>query len=84
MEHEDGQPVQDSNGFRHDDDVAMGGLSHSISPGVPVPATVLVVVMSNGGYLLVGHPDGEPAAFVVTEDAGPLRQALAVAFGSGR
>ena len=60
----------------------MGGLDHSICPGAPVPATVLVVAMNDGSYLLVGHPQGEPAAYVIVEDAAPLRQALATAFGS--
>jgi hypothetical protein len=32
--------------------------------------------MSNGSYVLVGYPQGEPAAFVTAEEAGSLRQAL--------
>lgn len=42
---------------------------------------VLVVVLSNGSYLLVGYPVGAPAAFVTAEDAGLLRQGLDGAFG---
>lgn len=57
-------------------------IDHSISPGVPCPETVLVAVMSDGSYLLVSYPQGKPAAFVIGEDAGPLRQALAGAFGN--
>ncbi|MCA1672527.1 MAG: hypothetical protein LC799_10100 [Actinobacteria bacterium] len=60
----------------------MGGLDHSIRPGTPVPATMLVVAMNDGSYLLVGHPQGEPACYVIAEDAVPLRQVLATAFGS--
>lgn len=81
MKHEDEQPGQNSNGFRHNDDVNMGGLTHSISPGVQCPATVLVVVMTTGSYLLVQYPEGEPAALVTAEDAGLLRQGLEQAFG---
>jgi hypothetical protein len=59
------------------------GIAHSISPGAPCPETVLVVLMSNGSYLLVGYPQGEPAAFVTGEDAGSLRQVLTAAFEPG-
>jgi hypothetical protein len=59
------------------------GIAHSISSGAPCPETVLVVLMSNGSYVLVGHPQGEPAAFVTAEDAGSLRQALTAAFEPG-
>jgi hypothetical protein len=38
--------------------------------------TVLVAVMTDGSYLLKSYPQGEPAAFVTAEDAGPLREAL--------
>lgn len=55
---------------------------HCISPGVPCPETVLVAVMTDRSYLLMGYPQGEPAAFVVKDDAGPLREALTAAFGS--
>ncbi|MGH3910534.1 MAG: hypothetical protein ACRDRM_06845 [Pseudonocardiaceae bacterium] len=68
--------------MRRGDSKGMGGIDHSICPSAPVPATVLVVVMSDGGYLLVGYPQGEPSAFVISEDAVPLRHALATAFGS--
>lgn len=57
------------------------GIDHSIRPGVPCPETVLVAVMSDSSYLLVGYPQSEPAAFVTGEDADLLRDALAGAFG---
>lgn len=38
--------------------------------------------MTDGGYLLVAYPQGEPAAFVVGKDADLLRWELAAAFGS--
>ncbi|MGH3940265.1 MAG: hypothetical protein ACRDTG_16865 [Pseudonocardiaceae bacterium] len=59
----------------------MGGVTHSIRPGVRCPATVLVVAMTTGGYLLVKYPEGEPAALVIAEDASYLRQGLEGAFG---
>lgn len=58
------------------------GMEHSISPGVPCPETVLVVVMADGSYLLVGHPWGKPTAFVACHDAGLLHRALETAFGN--
>lgn len=72
---------QDTSGCGSGDDVGMAGLSQSITPGVPCPDTVLVVMMSNRSYLLVGSPEGKPAAFVTFEDAGLLREGLAMAFG---
>ncbi len=33
-------------------------IDHSISPGVPCPETVLVAVMTDGSYLLMGYPRG--------------------------
>jgi hypothetical protein len=59
------------------------GIAHSISSGAPCSETVLVVLMSNGSYVLVGYPQGGPAAFVTAEDAGSLRQALTAAFEPG-
>ena len=59
------------------------GITHSISPSAPCPKSVLVVIMSNGDYLLVGYPQGGPTAIVVRDDVGSLRQALEAAFGSG-
>jgi hypothetical protein len=47
------------------------------------PETVLVVLMSNGSYVLVGYPQGGPAAFITAEDAGSLRQVLTAAFKPG-
>lgn len=38
-------------------------------------------MLSDGSYLLVGYPQGEPAAFVTVADAGLLRQGLDGAFG---
>lgn len=58
------------------------GINHSLSPGVPCPETVLVVVMSDGSYLLVGYPQHGPTAFVMGEDADLLRRRLEGAFGS--
>lgn len=57
-------------------------IKHSIQPGVPSPETVLVAVMTDGSYLLMAYPQREPAAFVIKDDAGPLRDALTAAFGS--
>ena len=45
-------------------------------------ALVLVAVMNDGSYLLVGYPQGEPAAFVVREDADLLQRGLEGAFGN--
>ncbi|MGH3797161.1 MAG: hypothetical protein ACRDSP_19995 [Pseudonocardiaceae bacterium] len=58
-----------------------GGLTRSITPGVSCPETVLAVVMSDGAYLLVGYPQGEPAAFIAADDADLIRHALTTAFG---
>ncbi|HET9257978.1 MAG TPA: hypothetical protein VFO16_22635, partial [Pseudonocardiaceae bacterium] len=57
------------------------GIGYSINPGVPCPQTVLVAVMSSGGYLFIGRTPDMPAAFVAAQDAGPLRHALQAAFG---
>lgn len=56
------------------------GLSASISPGVPCPETVLVALLADGSYLLVGRCRQMPAALVASQDAAPLRQALESAF----
>jgi len=56
------------------------GVGHSIRPGTPVPATVLVAEMTDGSLLLHGCQDGTNA-YLCPQDAGPLRQALAAAFG---
>ena len=71
----------------HGDSTSQGrqrprGVNHSISPGVPCPETVLVAVMSDGSYLLVGYPQHGPTAFVVGEDADLLRRGLEGAFGN--
>lgn len=89
MENENGQTSRDTDHVCHcDGSSSQGrarevppGINHSISPGVPCPETVLVAVMSNCSYLLVGYPQAGPAALVVHDDAGPLRQALTAAFG---
>jgi hypothetical protein len=64
-----------------DQQPAQRGIGRSIRPGVPVPATVLVCKMGDGALFLQGWRNG-PNAYVCVEDAGQLRQALAVAFGS--
>lgn len=58
-----------------------GGVERSIRSGARVPDTLLVAEMRDGALLLQGWRDG-PAAYVIPEDAGPLRQALAAAFGT--
>lgn len=58
-----------------------GGLECSIRSAAPMPATLLVAQMCDGAFLLQGWRDG-PSAYLIAEDAGPLRQALAAAFGS--
>lgn len=73
--------VKDTSGCGSCDDVGMAGLNQSISPGMPCPDTVLVVMMSNGSCLLVGYQEGKPVAFVTFEDVGLLRKGLAMAFG---
>ncbi len=85
----DGQASRDTGGAGHGDGRGMGngrlllrGSMRSFRPGAPCPETVLVAVMSNGSYLLVGYPQGGPTAWVVQNDADPLRQALQTAFGS--
>jgi hypothetical protein len=60
----------------------MGDIDHSICPSAPIPAPVLAVVMNGGSYLLFDYPQSGPSAYVAAEDAVPLRQALAAAFGS--
>ncbi len=61
---------------------ATHAIDHSISPGVSCPETVLVTRMTDGSYLLMSYPHRERAAFVVRDDAGPLRQALHAVLGS--
>lgn len=58
------------------------GIDYSISPGVPCPETVLVAVMTDGGYLLIGRTPEMPLAFVAARDAGPLRHALQQAYNN--
>lgn len=73
-----------SNGVRSGEtDNGMGAFGASIRPGVPVPATVLVVDMGDGELLVQGWRDGS-AAYVSAADGVSLRQALAAAFGDGQ
>lgn len=69
------EPKTDTGGM------SQGGIGYSIRPAVAVPPTVLVADMGNGTMLLQGWQSG-PSAYVCAADAGPLREALAVAFGS--
>ncbi|MGH4024162.1 MAG: hypothetical protein ACRDRV_06205 [Pseudonocardiaceae bacterium] len=62
-------------------DRGSGGIGYCIRPGAAVPATVLVVDMGDGALLLQGWRMG-PSAYVCPTDTGPLRSALAAAFGS--
>jgi hypothetical protein len=64
-----------------DPELGDGRLDRSICPGVPCPETVLVARMTGGGYLLMAYPHQEPAAFVVSDDADLLHDALHAAFG---
>lgn len=84
MEREGSQPHRGTDDQCHgdDQDQRQHRLERSIRPGVPCPETVLVAVMSDGSYLLVGYPRGELAAFVVGEEAEQLKQALAGTFGN--
>ncbi len=59
-----------------------GDTGYCIRPGAAVPPTVLVAEIGDGALLLQGWQVG-PNAHVCAADAGPLREALAAAFGSG-
>lgn len=75
-------PGRDTNDSRHGDiSGRTSDLKRSIRPGVPVPATVLVAAMHDGGLLVQGWRDG-PSAYVYAGDAGPLWRALEMAFGA--
>jgi hypothetical protein len=85
VEHQGIQPTQDANDHRHRNGVdghQQRGIEHSIRPASPCPDTVLVAVMTDGSYLLMAYPLGEPTALVVAKDAGGLQRELAAAFGS--
>lgn len=86
VEHEGNQPHEDTGSKRHGQgqDQQRFGIERSIRPDVPCPETVLVAVMSDGSYLLVGYPRGEPTAFVAREEAELLKQALTGAFENPR
>lgn len=89
MQHGDNQPNQSFEWFQRSDGTNMNnhhhvprGIRHSVRPGAPCPKTILVAIMTNGSYLLMGYPQGGPTALVVSDDVGPLWQALHAAFGS--
>ena len=84
MEHEGVQRTQGANDHLHRNRVdghQRLGIEHSVRPVAPCPDTVLVAVMTDGSYLLMAYPLGEPTAFVVAKDAVGLRRELAAAFG---
>ena len=82
-EHVSGPDEDGSTGaMRSSHNRGVRSIDRSVRPGAPVPATVLVAVMSDGSYLLVGYPQSGPSAYVIAEDAVPLREALTAAFGS--
>ena len=58
-----------------------GGIGYCLCPGVAVPPTLLIAEMGSGALLLQGWQVG-PSAYVCAADAGPLREALAAAFGN--
>lgn len=60
---------------------ALLDIERSIRPGTPVPVTLLVADMGDGALLLQGWRTG-PSAYLTPDDALPVRQALAAAFGS--
>lgn len=79
----------DADSFRHSDDAGAcldhevpSDIGHSIRLDAPCPEAVLVAVMSDSSYLLVGYPQGGPAAFVVRENTDILRRGLEGAFGN--
>lgn len=81
--HGNDRPARDTEGFRHGDgggDKSQFGLPRSVRPGVPVPVTVLVAVMTDNGYL-VGYPLAEPAAFIAVDDAHQMQKVPITAFG---
>lgn len=83
VEHEDNQLDEGTDNQPHGDsqDQQQLGIGRSIRPGAPCPETILVAVMTDGSYLLVGYPRGELTTFIAAQDAGSLREALAEAFG---
>jgi len=83
MQNEDKSAVPDAGAGHHGDEQrqpVQWGVRRSIRPGTPVPATLLVAEMSDGSLVLYGWGDG-PSAYLMVEDAGPLRRELAAAFG---
>lgn len=86
MEHKGGLAGRNTDDQRHGDVGGNGNvpwaIANSIGPGVPCPETVLVMVTTDGSYLLMAYPLGESVAFVVAKDAVPLRPEPAAAFGS--
>lgn len=84
VEHEGNQPHEDTGSKRDGQGQQRFSNGRSIRPDVACPETVLVAVMSDGSYLLVGYPRGEPTAFVAREEAELLKQALTGAFENPR
>lgn len=76
--------IENDSGVEHGDGERgrRRGLHRSIRPGVPVPTTVLVAEMGDGAMFLQGWQYGS-CAYLIAEDTGPLRNALATAFGVG-
>jgi hypothetical protein len=57
----DGQAHSNGLDQREGQEAAPGiSIEYSISPGVPCPQTVLVAVMTDGSYLVMSYPQGEP------------------------
>lgn len=84
MKNEGDQEVQGTGDFRHGDSTgrqAQCGIGRSIRPGSSVPATVLVADLGSGALLLQGWRTG-PSAYLTADDAAPVRDVLAAAFGS--
>ena len=75
------QPDRDSNGRGYGaGNQPSSGLDHCIRPGLPMPETVLLAVMTDGGLLLQGWRSG-PCAYMCAADAAPLLRTLEAAFG---
>jgi hypothetical protein len=75
----------DTGSFRHGADEQRPGSTTRHRNRYPAMRAVsrdrAVAVMSDGSYLLMSYPHAESTAFVVRDNAGPLRQALKSAFG---
>lgn len=76
--------VQGTGDFRHGDGAeqqTQRGIGCSIRPGSPVPATVLIANLGSGALLLQGWRTG-PSAYLTADEAAPVHDALAAAFGA--